>query len=580
MTDEVVKIPRTDPAYNMHGYLTKVPVGAIIPFITEYSPKEGVVLDMFAGSGMTAVASRMCGRNAIVSDISILGRHIGQGYLTCVEPENLNSTANEIVTASRNKVGGLYRTIRATDQKELELIRTIWSFIYRCNGCGTEINYYETFKAASWKSSEMVCLKCMHPFEKKFASMVGEEPVFTAIHGEKKQAEQPLNRMDFENISKAEHSDILNKIPSNKIGIDREMYHRSALGKWGLTETKLFFSHRNATILFDLWERINEVKDQALRKKLLFCFTAILPRASKRYQWSRKAPLNAANQNYYIAPVFYEWNVYDLFLRKITACIRSDDFIGKNNTLNITQEYLTASAHNLEHVRDNSIDYVFTDPPFGSNIFYADMNLFQEAWLGDTTNNLVEAVMRTTGGKETKSTSAESYKDLLTGAFKEAYRVLKPEGVCSIVFGNSKGKIWSIAQQAIRNAGFTGKPLKVSILDKGQRSVKGLNSGHEKISTLDLIVTVKKEVNTDHSDLIIGDSKKIIHKTLDNLKLNEKTTASHVYAEVLRSAIANNICMADIDLHDIMVDLNSRGIFIRKETGYLYFKEAIDPVIA
>ena len=25
---------------------------------------------------------------------------------------------------------------------------------------------------------------------------------------------------------------------------------------------------------------------------------------------------------------------------------------------------------------DNSIDYVFTDPPFGANIFYADLNFF------------------------------------------------------------------------------------------------------------------------------------------------------------------------------------------------------------
>ena len=29
---------------------------------------------------------------------------------------------------------------------------------------------------------------------------------------------------------------------------------------------------------------------------------------------------------------------------------------------------------------DNSIDYVFTDPPFGENIYYADLNYLVESW--------------------------------------------------------------------------------------------------------------------------------------------------------------------------------------------------------
>ncbi len=531
---------------------------------------------MFAGSGMTAIASRMCGRNACVSDISILGKHIGQGYLTKVNPSELQETANAIINASRREVGDLYQTIRESDNKAVELIRTIWSFVYRCNGCEGDINYYESFKSAGWKSSEIKCPHCQHSFEKKTSAVIGEVPLFTAVKGEKKQVEQPLNKLDYENISQAEATDILDQIPNNEITSDREMYRRSALEKWGLTETKLFFSHRNAIILFDLWNRINAEQDDFLRKKLLFCFTAILPRASKRYQWSYKAPLNAANQNYYIAPVFYEWNIYDLFQRKVTACIKSDNFIGYQHK-GTTQEYVTASAHELRHVSDNSIDYVFTDPPFGSNIFYADMNLFQEAWLNNTTNNKVEAVMRTTGGKELKATSAVRYKELLTGAFSEAYRVLKPGGVCSIVFGNSKGNIWSIAQQAIRNAGFIGKPLQVSILDKGQRSVKGLNSGHEKVATLDLIVTVKKETINKNQELYFAETKSMINETLDSITLNEKTTASHVYAEVLRSAIANNTCMADIDLHDVIESLSERGISISRETGNLCFKKTSIP---
>ena len=44
-------------------------------------------------------------------------------------------------------------------------------------------------------------------------------------------------------------------------------------------------------------------------------------------------------------------------------------------------------------------------------------------------------------------------------------------------------------RRALRDAGFNASPVHVAILDKGQRSVKGLNSGSEGVVTVDLIVT-------------------------------------------------------------------------------------------
>ena len=118
---------------------------------------------------------------------------------------------------------------------------------------------------------------------------------------------------------------------------------------------------------------IDATTEEALGRKLLFAFTAILTRASKRYQWSRKRPLNAANANYYVAPVFYEWNVLDLFSRKVEAIIRSDQWIRSHrgggplfaDSSPVDVTYEVASAEHLP-LPDNSVDYVFTDPPFGS----------------------------------------------------------------------------------------------------------------------------------------------------------------------------------------------------------------------
>jgi len=574
MLDDVIKVPRTDAVYNMHGYLTKVPVRAIVPFIEEHCPAGGTVADIFAGSGMTAIAARMSNRNAIVSDISALGQHICKGYLTEVNGDEFSRIAHDIADRSLEDVGTLYKTVRASDNAEVTLIRTIWSYTYQCATCKGEINYYYAFKTAKWDSKKMVCPHCSAAFSKKNATWIGEEPVLVVVKGENgKQVEQPINKTDQRNISQAQRSNILDIIPNSAITPNREMYRRSALKKWNLTETRLFFSPRNATTLFDLWSRINAVQDERIKKKLLFAFTAILPRASKRYQWSHKAPLNAANQNYYIAPVFFEWNIYELFLRKVSAVLKSDAMIFEKNTSGSNQEYITCSAHNLEHIADNSIDYVFTDPPFGSNIYYADMNLFQEAWINTQTNDENEAVIRTAGGKQNKESQSDRYYQLLSNAFREAYRILKPNGKCSIVFGNSKGEVWSIAQKAIKDAGFTGAPDSIKILDKGQRSVKGLNSGTEKVCTLDLIVTVTKRATDTNIELSSMNESELIRTSIDAMSLSEELSVSHIYVEVLRKGIARNLNIADIDMHDVLVELESRGIKVNPENGKLMWQK-------
>ncbi|NVP00347.1 DNA methylase [Photobacterium damselae subsp. damselae] len=572
---DILRVGRSDAIYNGHSYLTKVPVMAIVPFINEYTKVGDTVVDPFAGSGMTAIAAKMSGRNAVVSDISKLGKHIGKGYLSEISSEKFMAQAALILEASKSHIGHLYNTTRIDDETVIPLNKTIWSFVYECRDCQEDINYYRALENCNWDTKNILCPHCQNKFEKRGAKYLRDEPVVVSINGiNGKQIEQNLTSLDYKNISSAESSNIFSVFPSVDIPEDREMYKRSALKKWNLTSTNKFFSHRNAIILNDLWDRFEAVNDEQLKQKLKFAFTAILPRASKRYQWSKKAPLNAAIQNYYIAPVFYEWNVYDLLERKFRAIMKADLQIqdeASKYTNKTTQEYITSSADNLSHIRSNSVDLVFTDPPFGSNIFYADMNLFHEAWLGEYTDNTSEAVMRTVGAN--KSESKEHYKKILTGAFSEAYRILKDKGYLSVVFGNSQGSIWSVVQQALRDSGFINKPVNITILDKGQRSVKGLNSGTEKVVTLDLVVTVQKDIDAVNNIQNLQSEKEdilnIIKNTIENIKFTEEMTASHIYLDILRNAMYLGVNLSDINLSDIIDIINNKGYKISPDTGKL-----------
>ena len=301
-----------------------------------------------------------------------------------------------------------------------------------------------------------------------------------------------------------------------------------------------------------------------------------MPRASRRYQWGPLRPLNAQNQTYYIAPVYFEWNVFELFDRKVEAAVRSDEVIFRAMPLFAKEvasnvKYSIASADALDHLNDASVDYVFTDPPFGSNIFYSDMNLFQEAWLGKATANAREAVMHTTGKK--KNGAAERYEALLRGAFAEAFRVLKPGACMSVVFGNSNGAIWNLVQRALRDAGFESVPIHVAILDKGQRSVKGLNSGSEGVVTVDLVLTVQKPVDTKAAKAIgvsgQGNPRELLEAALCSLPEDKAKNPSYVYAATVREAIRRHEAVEHLHLGDVLIALRNAGYVLDPKSGLL-----------
>jgi 16S rRNA G966 N2-methylase RsmD len=576
---DTITAPRTDPIYNCHAYLTKVPIGAIRPFIEFFTKPGDVVADCFAGSGMTGLAALSVGRNAKLSDISALGQHIAQGYLEDVPAAELRAAGDRVIETARKAIGDLYNTTRESDGTNQEMIRTVWSFVYVCPACSVSFTYYDHLDAKGKAPED--CPSCSAPFTKRLSQRGEDVPVRVVVDGQNgKQVEQAVNDQDAKKISRALKDKRLDKVPSLTIEQHREMYSRSGLGKIGLTETAKFFSPRNAIALLELWTAINDESNARIRRKLRFAFTAILPRASKRYQWSPQRPLNAQNQTYYIAPVYYEWNAFDLYGRKVNAAIKAaEELFGSNELFsdaqNASATYEIASADALKHLSDNSIDYVFTDPPFGSNIFYSDMNLFHEAWLGTVTDHRSEAVVHTTGKR--KNGAEERYQHLLRKSFEEAWRVLKPGKHMSVVFGNSSGRIWGLVQRALRDAGFKSTPFHVAILDKGQRSVKGLNSGSEGVVTVDLVLTVQKPLGKERADdaraLESGDKEALITEVIGELLPEESGDPSHIYARILRKAIQKHVFLDDLHLGDVLVSLRNAGYTIDRKTGKLSAKK-------
>jgi 16S rRNA G966 N2-methylase RsmD len=562
---EELVVGRGDPAYMAHAYLTKVPVPAIIPFIEAYTRPGDIVLDPFAGSGMTGVAAAICGRNGRLSDISVLGQHIGRNYVNFADPGQVRKQAEEVVKASRAVLGDIYAVPCAACGRSAQLAKSVWSMLLECTGCGKPVNYYRAFEATGWRKPQMSCPHCVAPVVSR-QRRVGEEPVLDYI-------DCPCSNTQREQAAAGNDVGIdLDRFayPRVEITPDREMYQASALGRNKLTTIASFYAPRNLAVLATLHTKINEVADEEVRSKLLFAFTACLTRASKRYQWSPQRPLNAANANYYVAAVFYEWNVFDLFERKVAAVLRSDDWIrelrgdGSLFDSDLDVQYDIASADSLP-LSDASVDYVFTDPPFGSNLFYADMALFQEGWLGGFTDVKQEAVIDRTRKGSRKS---DRYEELLTGALKECRRVLKPGGKASMVFGNSTGTVWALVQRAIAAAGMRIEPDALVVLNKGQRSVKGLASGFEHVATLDLIITMTP-ADVAAQPRVHVTAQDVAAATRRLAAAGPRSTPSHLYLELLRHGMREGWHLGELDLRTVTGTLIEDGWDIEPKTGVL-----------
>jgi DNA-directed RNA polymerase subunit RPC12/RpoP len=557
---------RSDPVYNAHAYLTKVPVAAIEPFLEAFTDPGDLVLDTFGGSGMTGVAAAMLGRRAEIRDISVLGRHIGRNYLNLVDADAVRIAAAAVVERATELAGDLYATSCAECGQEATLSRTVWTYVYECGDCGAAVDYYDSFRAADWNKAEMECTGCGSAFATRGARRLEERPVLDTIACEcsKRLCDQP-------------HVPPLHvpvggepRWPGVAIGEERQMFQASALAKHGLLNTSAFFSRRNLVVLGALRAAIEDGElGEEVKQKLLFAFTAILTRASKRYQWHPKRPLNAANQNYYVAPVFYEWNVYDLFTRKVEAAIRSDAFVREGMASHAAVEpprvrYELGSADAVD-LEDGSVDLVFVDPPFGSNIFYSDMNLFQEAWLDAFTDHEEEAVVDRTKGKGGRD--LEHYERLIGGAFTEAHRVLRTDGRLAVVFSNSNGSMWALLQRSLMRAGFELEG--VTLLNKGQRSVKGLASGFENVVTVDLVISLRKAEQGEDGQLGKAPAGFLEESISELLEGGEALTPSHLYLEAIRRYLHAGWDVSDLHIRDVALLVEESRYLVDPPTGKL-----------
>ena len=144
------------------------------------------------------------------------------------------------------------------------------------------------------------------------------------------------------------------------------------------------------------------------------------------------------------------------------------------------------STTDLRNVPDNSVDYIFTDPPFGGNLNYSELSFIWESWLKVKTNNKCEAIMNPVQHK-----GLTEYQNLMTKSFCEYFRILKPNRWMTVEFHNSKNAVWNAIQEGLQRAGFIVADVRT--LDKQLGTFKQTTSSSA--VKQDLVISAYKPAN-------------------------------------------------------------------------------------
>ncbi|MGE0430512.1 MAG: DNA methyltransferase, partial [Hydrogenophaga sp.] len=507
-----VSVGKSDPLYKAHSYHTKVPHLAIVPSILHYTEPGDIVLDGFGGSGMTGVAAQWCGsapaayrhelemgwkkqgkaapkwgpRRAILNDLSPVATFIAANYNLPFDVEAFAKAGKQLLKDVEQELGWMYETTHTDGKTKGRVEFTVWSQIYSCPDCAGEVNFTDEALDDETKrvKNSFPCPHCSaeltkQRMERLFVATVDkatgktiqtpkrQPALITYVVGAKRYEKVP-DSADMELLNRIAKLPLPSGLPTMEIPPMHMTHERARMDYSGITHIHHFFLPRAGNALATLWQKAQAHADRRIRGMLLFFVEQAIWGFSvlNRYSPSHFSQVNRAlNGVYYVASQTAECSPQYNLAGKLDRLTRAFQAYRTGPSMAAVN---LGSAANLP-LLPNSIDYVFTDPPFGENIYYADLNFLIESWHRVATDAKPEAIV-----DRFKNKGLPEYQHLMQRCFSEYYRVLKPGRWMTVVFSNSKAAVWNAIQVALQQAGFV--VAEVTALDKVQGSYRQVTS--------------------------------------------------------------------------------------------------------
>ncbi|MDY0042986.1 MAG: DNA methyltransferase, partial [Desulforhabdus sp.] len=420
---------KNDPIYNAHSYHTKVPHKAIMRYILHYTQPGDIVFDGFCGTGMTGVAAQMCGdreavmslgyqvkpdgtilqeetnedgknvwtpfsklgaRRAVLNDLSPAATFIAYNYNTPVDVAAFEKEAKRILNEVEKECGWMYET-RHSDARKGRINFTIWSDVFVCPECAKEVVFWKAAvdKELGCVKDEFDCPHCSIRLTKrnmerawvtKYDNALGKPvkrskqvPVVINYTVGGKRVEKEPDAFDLDVIERVSSQKQPYWFPSERMMEGKETRRNDPIGA---THVNHYYTDRNLYAMSALRNRIFAMNRAVVPLGMWFTSSHVwgtrLNRLLASNYFKKKGGVigQTLQGTLYISSIAVETNLLERFALRI----KSVPFTATSRS-GIT-ETCSASANSLP---DSCIDYLFIDPPFGSNINYSELNSLWES---------------------------------------------------------------------------------------------------------------------------------------------------------------------------------------------------------
>jgi len=423
--------------YVWHKFWSRKTWNVVGEYVQTYCPPGGVVLDPFAGSGVTALEAVRHGRRAIVFD--------------------LNPVATEIIRLTLDPVNlaHLQGAFRRVEEKVAKTISNL--YLTQCRKCGEQF----PFTAAVWRDGQLIDIR----YEK------------CPSCGDRRETDTPPTRWDLDVAADSETAAIDCWYPRNRLNYPDG---RPFLKREKYESVDELYTRRNLRGLALLMDAIDSEPNQQLRDFLRIAFTSMSHLCSKMMPVGKPSDSNHVTyfsspswtqHSFWSAPYFMEQPVWARFESAIQGhqgllkAKSESNRVFKGVRIGSSVEQVLANRADVCVIRGSaldlvprlpseSVDYVFTDPPYDASIQYGELAYPWACWLRKDDNYLESIVSDEVIRNDRQAKDFSVYHSLLARSFQDVFRVLRPGNYLTVTFHNPTFKVRNATMRAGTFAGF------------------------------------------------------------------------------------------------------------------------------
>lgn len=390
--------------YLMHKYWGRKSHSFVSDYIKAFTQKGDTVLDPFMGSGVVIIEANKLHRKSVGVDLNPVSVFITNNTLSVIDFKKLREEFEKI--------------IKNIPEELLDLEKT------NCPKCKSLVD----ISNAIWNKDNLIKIKGYCNTHGTFIKTPDNFDLKQTIHSKKILKKYEENGFSY---------------PKNKI--------LSYVRRSGITQIDELFSERNLVLISYLAHQIKKVKNKEVSSLLKMAFTSMLPNVSKMIPGDEQMVTGKSGwqiSKFWIPGIHTEKNVLDSFKLRFEKIYNGKKEIEPLLTDSVFTLH-NENSENLHFINSNSIDYIFTDPPYGESIAYLGLSMMWNTWLDFDVDYQSEIIYDLTRKKD-----HADYRTRLINAYSEMFRVLKPGKYLSFTFHNRNLNFWKTIIDSCLLAGF------------------------------------------------------------------------------------------------------------------------------